>query len=81
MGVGPEDKKMPVICIELEKSDKKIVTKEITEELLLIAEGYEHTKPIKTVLFHDGFPVDSRHKTKIFREQLTIWAEQKLNRF
>jgi acyl-CoA synthetase (AMP-forming)/AMP-acid ligase II len=78
VGVGPEDKKMPVICIELEQSDKQIVTKEITEELLLIAEGYEHTKPIKTVLFHDGFPVDARHKTKILREQLTIWAEQQL---
>jgi len=78
VGVGPEDKKMPVICIELKKSDKKIVTKEITEELLTVAEGYEHTKPIQTILFNDGIPVDSRHKTKILREQLTIWAEQQL---
>ena len=78
VGIGPEDKKTPVICIELEKSDQKIVTKEITQELLQIAEGYEHTKPIRTLLIHDSIPVDSRHRVKILREQLTVWAEGQL---
>jgi hypothetical protein len=30
------------------------------------------------VLFHKSFPVDVRHNSKIFREQLAVWAERKV---
>jgi len=30
------------------------------------------------VLFHNAFPVDIRHNSKIFREKLALWAETKL---
>ena len=79
VGIGQSHCRQPVICIELKKSDRKIVVKEITEELLHMAEGYEHTRPVKTLLIHDGFPVDSQHKSKILREQLSMWAEKQLN--
>jgi hypothetical protein len=29
-------------------------------------------------VFHNAFPVDIRHNSKIFREKLTVWAEKKM---
>ena len=39
---------------------------------------FPHTKAITTILFHDSFPVDIRHNSKIFREKLAVWAARKL---
>ena len=36
------------------------------------------TTIIRTVLFHKAFPVDIRHNSKIFREKLAVWAENKI---
>ncbi len=81
VGTGLSDKQNPVICIELHnkisKADKDKGREEtIRKELLEIGQAHSITKDIKTVLFHDHFPVDIRHNAKIGREQLALWAEK-----
>ncbi|MGA1868761.1 MAG: fatty acid CoA ligase family protein [bacterium] len=77
VGIKKDGKTLPVLCVELEKG-MKINKALLTKELLKIAKSYEHTKTIETILFHSSFPVDVRHNAKIFREKLTVWAQEKL---
>ncbi len=73
VGARRGDRTIPVLCVELEKGasiDR--------EELLAIARAHPHTACIETFLFHPRFPVDVRHNSKIFREQLAIWAQEQL---
>ncbi len=74
VGVGKPPQK-PIICIELENGGKGMNKDEIKKELLNYAAKHPLTQEIKTILFHKGFPVDVRHNSKIFREQLAIWAK------
>ena len=77
VGTGPVGAKTPLICIELEKGNW-LKKKTIRQELLTLAQGNPATNAIKTILFHKSFPVDVRHNSKIFREELAVWAEQQL---
>jgi len=45
------------------------------KELLKRAKDNDITKDIKTVLYHESFPVDIRHNAKINREKLAEWAK------
>jgi hypothetical protein len=47
-------------------------------ELLILGEKYEHTQPIRDILFYLSFPVDVRHNVKIQREKLAVWAAKRL---
>ena len=38
----------------------------------------EVTRDIEHLLFNPAFPVDIRHNSKIFREKLSVWAENEL---
>jgi len=78
VGIKMNGKIEPVICVELEETSKGKDLAKIEHELLALGAGKPHTKSIKTVLFHDGFPVDIRHNAKIFREKLGVWAQKKL---
>ena len=78
VGVGSPMKQKPVICIELKKEYLKANKKELSIDLAALAARHELTKTIETILFHGAFPVDIRHNSKIFREKLAAWAEQKL---
>jgi acyl-CoA synthetase (AMP-forming)/AMP-acid ligase II len=78
VGIGPQGRQRPVICIELEPGDNGRGKKGLKEELLALAKGSPITESIETVLFHRAFPVDIRHNSKIFREKLAVWAEKKL---
>jgi acyl-CoA synthetase (AMP-forming)/AMP-acid ligase II len=78
VGIGPANRQVPVICIELKKTKKRIARKTIKAELLGLGSQHEITRQIKIVLFHDAFPVDIRHNAKIFREQLARWAARKV---
>lgn len=77
VGVGPMGSQTPVIIIEKRPESRKSET-ELRNELLAMGQTYELTKGIQDILFHDRFPVDIRHNSKIFREKLTVWAEQKM---
>lgn len=78
VGVGRSPNQRPVICIELREVDDQANLDGLTRELLEIARTHEHTRSIETVLYHPGFPVDIRHNSKIFREQLAAWASELL---
>jgi acyl-CoA synthetase (AMP-forming)/AMP-acid ligase II len=70
----------PVICIEPEPGVTRRDHDRIRGELLELGAGFEHTAPIRTVLFHPGFPVDIRHNVKIGRAALGEWATGRLGR-
>ena len=78
VGVGPRLQQRPVIIVELEKAETRFDHQNLEKELLSIAAANKLTKSIQTVLFHNAFPVDIRHNSKIFREKLAIWAEKKI---
>ena len=78
VGVGPQEKQRPVICIELEPHDSGRKKKALKKELLELSRSSPITSEIKSLLFHRAFPVDIRHNSKIFREKLAVWAEKKL---
>ena len=76
VGIGPAGEQTPALCVELERGCAR--RKSLTGELLVLGAAHEHTKAIKTILYHPGFPVDIRHNAKISREKLAAWAEKKL---
>jgi len=78
VGVGLEGAKLPVLCVELEKGPRRGQRERIRQELLDLGGGFEHTRSIRTVLFHPGFPVDIRHNAKIDRAALGRWADKRV---
>lgn len=68
----------PVLCVEREADRSQVSLEQLTRELLELGARFEQTRPVKTILYHDAFPVDIRHNSKIFREKLAVWARQKL---
>lgn len=66
-----------VLCVEIEKKNP-IDHEKLKAELLMWAAAHPLTGEIKTLLFHPGFPVDFRHNAKIIREELAVWAKNKL---
>ena len=78
--VGPVSggETVPVLCVELLDEHRGAVRDELREQLRAIADDFEHTRDIEEFLFHDSFPVDVRHNSKIFREELTTWAKKNL---
>jgi len=66
-----------VLCVETEVGNR-INRKKLKEELLSWAAKNPLTRTISTLQFHPGFPVDIRHNAKIIREELAVWAKNKL---
>jgi len=80
VGVGEPGEQIPVLCVELEPGVGKSEQDRIRRELLELGNGFDHTKPVRTVLFHPGFPVDIRHNVKIGRSELARWATPRIAR-
>ncbi|NNF99180.1 MAG: AMP-binding protein [Desulfobacteraceae bacterium] len=80
VGIGTAPNQTPVICVELQAGHKRINKKAFLLEMKELADGNVLTENIKHFLIHPAFPVDIRHNSKIFREQLAEWAGKKLNR-
>jgi acyl-CoA synthetase (AMP-forming)/AMP-acid ligase II len=78
VGIGPPNRQQPIICIELDKAKTGLGKTTLKSELLDLAAANDLTRSIRTVLFHKAFPVDIRHNSKIFREKLAVWAENKI---
>jgi len=78
VGVEMQDmnEKIPVICVELVKNEKRKIY--LYEELRSMASEYEITEDINNFLIHREFPVDPRHNAKIFREKLSDWTNVKM---
>lgn len=71
---------MPVLIVEPlpGKMPKNFQERQIfISELKELGREKPFTQNIHHFLFHPSFPVDIRHNTKIFREELAAWAERK----
>lgn len=73
----PDNTVLPVLVLEPVHHFKSNEDKLFTEALAL-TEKSEVTDSIKHLLIHKSFPVDIRHNAKIFREKLSIWAQQQM---
>lgn len=78
VGVRRNGRMEPVVCIERETSGPQPSAGDLLRELQERGSGFAPTRHIKTFLFHKAFPVDIRHNSKIFREQLAVWAAKQL---
>ncbi|WP_159837474.1 fatty acid CoA ligase family protein [Nocardia sp. CY41] len=75
VGIGTRGSQRPVLCVELKPgADAGVV--EVT--LRAHAARFDLTRPITDFLVHPAFPVDIRHNAKIGREQLAVWAAERL---
>ena len=77
VGVGPVGLQLPVVCVEKVKgmvSDQELLRNLASRALL-----YPETKDINKFLIHPSFPVDIRHNSKIKREELAVWAAERLS--
>ena len=68
----------PVLCVELLEGEKRASRAAVTADLLELAARHAHTRGIRNVLYHPGFPVDIRHNAKIGRSELARWAARQL---
>ena len=73
VGVGG----MPVLCVEMENG-VSYNPQQVRRELCDIGARFDHTRNVRTFLFHPAFPVDIRHNAKIGREKLAIWAKGRI---
>jgi acyl-CoA synthetase (AMP-forming)/AMP-acid ligase II len=78
VGVGERSDQKPVLCVELEKGVGRSEHERIRQQLLDLGAEFGHTRQIRTVLFHPGFPVDIRHNAKIGRRALAEWAKPRV---
>lgn len=79
VGVGELGRQLPVLCVEMELEFAGEDPERIRRELLEYGSRRAHTAAITYVLFHEEFPVDIRHNSKIFREKLAVWAADELD--
>ena len=77
VGIGPRGRQEPVVVVERDPSTS-LDEAELFSTLRLHAERHPTTARIRCFLTHRSFPVDIRHNSKIFREQLAVWAAAQL---
>lgn len=81
VGIGVAGKQRPVMICE--PNPDHWPTSKTNEERLLaeiksLAGNFWQTNTINDFLLHQSLPVDIRHNSKIFREQLRGWAKQEI---
>jgi acyl-coenzyme A synthetase/AMP-(fatty) acid ligase len=76
VGLGLPGRQTPALCVELKKGCH--YNDALTAELLTLGGAQGHTRNIRTILYHPGFPVDIRHNAKISREKLAAWAAERI---
>lgn len=78
VGVERSGRVEPVLIVEVDREDGAGPSTALRRELLELGQAFEHTRPIRDILFHKGFPVDIRHNAKINRARLASWAAKRL---
>jgi acyl-CoA synthetase (AMP-forming)/AMP-acid ligase II len=79
VGIGVSPLQKPVLCIERQHGND-MSEQQLFADLLAMARTHRHTQHIDSFLIHPGFPVDIRHNAKIGREQLAVWATERLGK-
>jgi len=81
VGIGPMGEQRPIMICEpnpdhwpTSESDKD----HLLSEIKLLAGKFWQTNSIESFLLHRSLPVDIRHNSKIFREDLRDWAKQEI---
>ena len=72
VGIGPYGAQRAVLCVELEPGETW--TEELAAEIRAGADGTRWQGVVTRLLHHPGFPTDTRHNSKIRREDLAGWA-------
>ncbi len=80
VGLGAPGRQIPALCVEIRGKLSPVDYERVHFDLLQLAQAHSLTRSVRTVLFHPGFPVDTRHNSKIRREELADWAMQKMQR-
>lgn len=81
VGLGNVGNQEPIIVVELwtEKQPKDSEGRShLLNEIAELANSHKLTRSVQHFLIHPSLPVDIRHNSKIFREQLAPWAEQQI---
>jgi len=81
VGLGKPGEQVPVLIAEPwpgRYPDTPQEIDQLVDELRAIGNKNTRTERIEHFLLHPNFPVDVRHNSKIFREQLKLWAEERL---
>lgn len=81
VGVGPPGAQQPVIVVEPaagKTPPTPAARRQLAAELQELAAANWRTDTIREFLFHPSLPVDVRHNSKIFREELAVWAARQL---
>lgn len=76
VGVGPLQDRIPVCCVEMKRGEK--FTPAIEAELDALTRGSAWEGVVKRFLQHPGFPTDTRHNSKLRRDEIARWASRKL---
>lgn len=83
VGFGPEGRKTPVMVIEPWEQhwpETQARRDRLVNEVVQLCGQHTLTEKIEHVLLRKALPVDIRHNSKIFREQLGPWAERELQK-
>lgn len=81
VGLGSPGQQIPVVVVEpLAEcwTENAVKRSGFIRELHELAQQHELTRPIQHILLKQALPVDIRHNSKIFREQIRPWAEEQL---
>jgi acyl-CoA synthetase (AMP-forming)/AMP-acid ligase II len=81
VNAGRQNEPWPVLVVELWPGDApqgRPAADRLISELLALAKSNDLTNAVCDVLIHPNLPVDIRHNSKIFREQVAEWAREQL---
>ena len=76
VGRGAPGQMVPVLCVEADERLKKEQKLLLSRALRQTALAHPATKAVEEFRFYDGLPVDIRHNSKIFREQLKVEVDR-----
>jgi olefin beta-lactone synthetase len=74
VGVGPRGHQRAVVIFRFDGP----IPRRFSEDTREMALSHDVTRSIDHFLWKPSFPVDIRHNSKIFREQLAVWAAERL---
>lgn len=79
VGLGGAPNQRPALLVELDPASANRDRAKVAAELFAIGAVWSHTAGIDAILFHPAFPTDIRHNAKIFREELAVWAAERVS--
>ena len=82
VGLGKPGNQVPVVVVEPwpeDYSPSRANQQELLASIRQLAQDHTKTSEVEHFLVRKKLPVDIRHNSKIFREQLAVWAASKIS--